>query len=134
MKFSRIAKVLGFTGEEFETQDGAVALSVEHMTAIEAKLGDHSAKKEEWRTERANLESAHKTALEAEQKKTTEANAALGKMNTELAAANEKIRVLEDEPADKSEVRNNGGGGNGDGDDKYSYSNDRYKNVGKKTK
>ena len=134
MKFSAIAKLLGFTGAEFETQDGAVAFSVEQTTIIDAKLASHAVKKDEWKAEKEKMEADHKIALEAEQKKTTEANAALGKMTTELAEANEKIRVLEDEPADKKEIQNHGGGGNGDGDDKYSYSNERYKNVGKKTK
>ena len=104
MKFPRIAKVIGFTEAEFETQDGAIAFSIEHTEAIEAKLNDHSVKKEEWKTERASLESTHQAALEAEQKKTAEATEALGKMTLELAEAKEKIQSLEDEPADKSEV------------------------------
>jgi len=134
MTYPRIAKVLGFTGAEFETQDGAISLSVDHMAALEAKLGDHSAKKEEWKTQRETLLSEHSAALAAANQKVLEAEAKVGEITTQLDQANAKIESLENDPADNTDPAQSGGEGAAGRDfaTKYAFSAERFKNAGRK--
>ena len=115
------AKVIGLTpGVGFEMQDDSFSLMEEHMDAIEAKFGDHAAKKQEWKTQREMLESTHATALQeanakvtAAEKKVTEANAKVGEMTTKLDAANAKIESLENDPAEETDPAQTGAEGAG---------------------
>jgi len=138
MKFPRIAKALDFGAAEFETQDGAIAFSVEQVTTLETKLTDHSAKKEEWKNERATLETNHAQALEAANakvteadQKVTEANAMVGKLTTDLEQANAKIKKLEEDPAEDTIVRQTGAEQATKDKVAFSYSEERFKKSNK---
>ena len=134
MNFPRIAKAIGFEGPEFETQDGAIALSVDHMSAIEKKLTNHSAAKEQWKADKLKMDNDHQTAIATAVSEATKeaneklaaANTALAEATTELSAAKEKIRVLEEEPADKATVLNPAGNPKADKTE-YSFSEAKFK-------
>lgn len=134
MKFHKIAKAIGLEGPEFEMQEGAIALSVDHMAALEEKLTNHSEAKKEWKAEKDVIESNHKAAIDAAVANATKdsaekleaSNKALGEVTAELSAAKAKIESLENDPADNADVLNPIGNPKGTKTE-FSYSNERFK-------